>query len=120
MRKVKNKMIKQLFTMLHECNLSDYSNDEELRNDLPATCSHQDKTYGHIGEAIKSLGYEGEYQLYIQTGDRPEDFTMNEETVRAVFESDMFDNDIHDKIEYINDRNPKYTVKILLEMYDNL
>lgn len=113
MRKVKNKMIKQLFTMLSECNMSSC-------NDLPEYCSHQDKTYGHIGEAIKSLGYEGEYWVYVFYGTKPVDFSMNEETVRAVFESDMFDNDIHDKIEYINDRNPKYTVKMLLEMYDNL
>lgn len=58
----------------------------------------------------------------IQTSEQPADFNMSEDVIRSVLDSDMFDNDVHDKIDYILTRveDEEYTRDELLEMYDNL
>jgi hypothetical protein len=68
----------QLFHALAECNLAsadafDPASEKWIfHNDIPAECSNQDNAYGHIGEAIKCLGYLIEYNYWVETGDIPE------------------------------------------------
>jgi hypothetical protein len=70
MRNVRAKIANDLFDALYEANLADVS-EGDFRNDLPFGAACQDSTYGHICEAIKSLGYEVEYEAFIESGDRP-------------------------------------------------
>lgn len=78
MQEIRVKMINDLFDMLHACNAADsvyvqntaYYGLTDNSNDLPRNACNQSMAYGHIGNAIKSLGYELEYWQYIDTGDR--------------------------------------------------
>ena len=71
-RLIKAKIGNQVLDILHECNMAgvDSGYDEGV-NDLPLQSSRQPGTFGHIAEALKSLGYGAEYDQYCMTGDRP-------------------------------------------------
>ena len=63
----KAEIANNLFDAIVAANLADCG-----ENDLPAHACRQDSTYGHLAEAIKSLGYEAEYWAWVETGDRPD------------------------------------------------
>lgn len=115
-KKVRKEIAMQLFAALDESNRAGIG-----ENDLLPRHSSQGNLYGYICEAIKTLGYEGEYWHYVRTSELPTDLSMSdEESIISVLNSDMFDNDVYAKIEYIMSRNSSYDERELLEMYDNL
>ena len=71
MNTIKAQLVNNLFDALHACNMADVPSDDDNCNDLPCSAIYQDNAYGHICEAIKALGYEAEYNEYIESGDRP-------------------------------------------------
>jgi len=66
---IKVHMANSLLQMLHDCNLAGVKNYDGIINDLPLQSSSQFGTYGHIAEALKSLGYVQEYVAYCETGE---------------------------------------------------
>ena len=72
-RFVRTQIAANLFNALHEANLADAYDEEvpENENDLPHALSGQDSLFGHLAEAIKSLGFEKEYDFYCDSGERP-------------------------------------------------
>ncbi len=66
---IKTKMVNSLLQMLHDCNLAGVTTYDGKINDLPPQSSSQSGTFGHIAEAIKSLGYVQEYNNYCETGE---------------------------------------------------
>ena len=68
MKEVKVKIANELFNALHEANMADCAD----YNDLESCNIKQTDLYGHLCEAIKALGYSEEYEQYCETGDRPE------------------------------------------------
>jgi len=45
---------------------------------------------------------------------------MTHDKIVEIFESDMYDNDVNDKISHIMSENCKYSYEELLEIYDNM
>lgn len=75
---VKFEILENLFSALSEANQSDCTIERSgYENDLDAKLSSQESLFGHIAEAIKSLGFEDEYNEYCETGEIPEQLLKN-------------------------------------------
>jgi hypothetical protein len=64
----------QLIDALHQCNLADVQPDtnypeESLANDLNTKCSMQHEAYGHIANALTSMGFNRAREVYASEGD---------------------------------------------------
>lgn len=75
------KTVQNLFEALHQANLADVPADEEQANDLPATAHGQENAFGHIAEAIKSLGFNEAYLYYCRTGEIPQNLDTPVDTL---------------------------------------
>ena len=64
MREVKGLIASNLFAALHEANLSDCADE----NDLSPHGSRQGDLYGHLGKALEALGYSEALEDYYATG----------------------------------------------------
>ena len=70
MREVKNQILKNLQQALIECNYADIGGDDEVNeNDIYPIHSRQESTYGHISDAIRSLGGDAMIEYWIQYGE---------------------------------------------------
>jgi len=67
-KQVENKLINQLFEALAEANNSDSRNNP---NDLHNSACNQNDLYGHLGDAIKCMGYLRQYDQWVDTGEIP-------------------------------------------------
>lgn len=62
----KKQAVDMLFSILDACN----SVDSDQNTDFPSHAASQRSTYGHIVEAIKSLGAGAEYDHWVATNER--------------------------------------------------
>lgn len=62
----------QLLDALHQCNLADITEDGYEScppNDINPKCSRDHEAYGHIGNALTSLGFNRAREVYASDGD---------------------------------------------------
>lgn len=71
MRHIRQTIGHQLVDMLHECNLADVTDEAGTipPNDLNSKCSLQHEAYGHIGDALTSIGFNRAREVYSSEGD---------------------------------------------------
>lgn len=72
MNHVRNEIGHQLLDALHQCNLADITSDQDYsdrENDINPKCSRQHEAYGHISEALTSLGFNKAREVYVREGD---------------------------------------------------
>lgn len=76
MKHVRQQIGHQLIDILHECNLADIDAGEAaeqagnyyVANDLNWKCSQQHEAYGHIANALTSMGFNRAREVYASTG----------------------------------------------------
>lgn len=74
MKQVRIEIGHQLIDALHECNCADVTDTtgysgNYVANDINAKCSNQHEAYGHIGNALTSLGFNRAREVYASGGD---------------------------------------------------
>jgi hypothetical protein len=62
----KKQAVDMLFSVLEACNLA----DSDQNTDFPPEAASQRSTYGHVANAIKSLGASSEYDHWVHTSER--------------------------------------------------
>jgi len=70
MRHIRQTIGHQLVDMLHECNLADFTDEDGTitPNDINTKCSHDHEAYGHIGDALTSMGFNRAREVYASEG----------------------------------------------------
>jgi len=69
MRQVRQAIGHQLIDAMHQCNLADLESPLDMVNDLNWKCSRQHEAYGHIGNALTSMGFNRAREVYASEGD---------------------------------------------------
>ena len=72
MKQVRQIIGHQLVQALHECNMADVQDDDATSyyeaNDINPKCSRQHEAYGHIANALTSLGFNRAREIYASEG----------------------------------------------------
>jgi hypothetical protein len=58
----------QLIDALHQCNTADLPEEHQESNDLNTKCSRQHEAYGHIADALTSIGFNRAREIYASEG----------------------------------------------------
>jgi hypothetical protein len=70
MNHIKQQLIIDLLKGLHQANMADVTDGDHI-NDLPSDCVNQSSLYGHLSDALDTLGWMGQEarEIYTDHGD---------------------------------------------------